>query len=232
MKKILLVEDDLIMQETVQKCLNKDYEIVTCATLAAAADVLAGDSSIALAIVDRGLPDGDGLSLVSDIRRDSRISTIPLIFLSGRDSESDKVSGFFAGADDYVTKPFSVLELRARVMARLRTTSSSKIAKGNLEIDLDSHRAFSLTNGARTEIELTRIELKLLVVFIHGMGRVLSRDSLLEKVWGVGCHVSDRVIDSHVSHLRRKISGNGLSLRSLRGEGYRLDEEAAVLQAA
>ena len=225
MRKILFVDDDESLQRALQAVFRAEFQLVHCATIAKAREALSEGGDIALAIIDRRLPDGDGLALSTEIRNDAQHASLPIIFLSGLASESDRISGFYAGADDYVTKPFSILELKARVSARLRASAPTRIAVGALEIDIEGHRVFDISKPERPEVLLTRTELKLLIVFAQAIGEVVSRESLLLKVWGNETHVNDRVIDSHISHLRKKIQVHGLALESLRGEGYRLDIE-------
>lgn len=221
MKKILFIDDDEVTHKLVQHSLGTDYQVIPCYTLAEANGILDTVKNLAAVIIDRKLPDGDGLTICSRIRQEVQFHNLPIIFLSGADAEIDKVGAFFAGADDYVTKPFGLLELKARIQARLRN-SLKKISAGNIEVDLDSQRAqFKGPKGHET-IELTRIEFKILATFIQSIEQVFSREGLLLKVWGSECNVSDRVVDSHISHLRKKISHTGIILESLRGEGYRM----------
>lgn len=224
MRNVLLVDDDPIMHMTVNLALKAEFGVIECFNLSEARTVLMNRDDIALVILDRMLPDGDGLQLCQDIREDSRFGPIPIVFLSSLIQESDKVSGFFAGADDYVTKPFSGLELRARIQARLRNQMQNLLA-GNLELDVSAHRAFMKQQSQKLPLDLTRTEFKLLTLLIQSLGQVLPREVLLTKVWGDALNVNDRVVDTHISHLRRKIKGSGLSLQCLRGEGYRLDRE-------
>lgn len=224
MVNVLLVEDDPITKEIVTKSIGKFFSFICCSSIAEAQAILDQDQAISMVIVDRRLPDGDGLRLCDSIRGDQRRQGTPVIFLTACESESDKLSGFFAGADDYITKPFSPLELKARILARLRARNGGQsLSAGRLAIDLEGHRVHQI-DGQQTpvEIDLTRIEFKLLVTLALSLDKVLSRETLLHKVWGENCHVSDRAVDSHISHLRKKIAGAGLHLESLRGEGYRL----------
>lgn len=225
MKHILVIDDDQATHLKVKAALGGEYEIFSCLDLKEAEEILSKREDISLALIDRMLPDGDGLLLCQKIRADDRLKQIPIIFLSGLTSESDKVSGLFAGADDYISKPFGGLELRARIQARLRTQTKTLVAS-RVELDLGTHRAFVNDPNGKREIILTRTEFKILTSLLQAMGQVLSRETLLQKVWGDHCNVNDRVIDTHISHLRKKIEGSGLSLQSSRGEGYRLDYEA------
>lgn len=222
MNKILLIEDDLMTHSIVKHTLSPEYEVLTCTTLAEAKLIITTDIEITAFIVDRFLPDGDGVSMCSLIRQDSLRASCPLIFLSSAQSETDKIGAFYAGADDYITKPFSPLELKARLQARLRRIKNTIFA-GNIQFEVDSHRAFiKEANGLFSELSLTRIEYMMLLTFIKSLDQVFTREHLLQKIWGTETHVSDRVIDSHVSHLRKKLISSNLRLESLRKEGYRL----------
>lgn len=226
MKYVLLVDDDPMMHTTVKLALKSEFGVLGCFNLTEAQTLLSTRDDIVLVLLDRMLPDGDGLQLCQKIREDGDLAPIPIIFLSSLINESDRVSGFYAGADDYITKPFSALELRARVQARLRTQMQNLIA-GKLVIDVSAHRVFLKDDQHATLLDLTRTEFKLLTFLIQSLGQVLSRELLLSKAWGDSMNVSDRVVDTHISHLRKKIKGSGLSLQSLRGEGYRLDYESS-----
>lgn len=221
MKKILFVDDDEVTHKMVRHSLSGELPVISCFSLAEADKILESETEIAAVIIDRGLPDGDGISLCTRVRGIPHLKSVPIIFLSSASAETDKVGAFFAGADDYVTKPFGLLELKARIQARLRNRGS-RLALGNLEINIESQRASFREGDQVSELDLTRTEFKILVTLMQSPDQVFGRESLLDKVWGVGCHVSDRVVDSHVSHLRRKISHTGVLLESLRGEGYRL----------
>jgi len=177
-----------------------------------------------LVILDLLLPGMDGFEVCRYIRRDERLSRIPIIILSVKDSEIDKVVGLELGADDYLTKPFSTRELIARVKAVLRRygvaggNKASLIKRGSLLVDLET---MEVTLSGR-RVELTPIEFKLLVVFLQNPGRVFTREDLLERLWG-GKFVVDRTVDVHINNLRRKLGEAGKAIKSLRGVGYKLE---------
>lgn len=232
MKKILLVDDDLTIHTIIKGIVKDQWAVVSCASLNEANAFLDQENSPPLlAIIDRMLPDGDGVTLCNRIRSDSRLSSIPIIFLSALNSEAEKVTGLFAGADDYISKPFGVLEMKARIQARLRQ-GQKKISLGNLSVDLASHRVFIQKSEGVVEVELTRREFKILMTLIQSPDQIFSRELLLSKVWGEDTNVSDRVVDTSMSHLRKKIAGCGLILEALRGEGYRISVEPKNTQAA
>lgn len=182
---------------------------------------MAKDTPFDLFIIDRVLPDGDGLSICQKIRQDERIQNIPIIFLSASTLEADKVAGLFAGADDYISKPFGGLELRARIYARLKSVST-QFSIQDLLFEVNSSRVYLVACKNKIEIQLTRIEFKILLMLAKSPDKIFSRSLILDQVWGSDMHVNDRVVDAHISHLRRKISESSLTIESLRGEGYRL----------
>jgi len=177
-----------------------------------------------LILLDVMLPKKDGFDVCRELRR-AGIRT-PIILLTARTQEAEKVLGFEHGADDYVTKPFSPRELRARIKAVLRRTTGGDrpdtYAFGEVEVDFG--RAELRREGRA--IEVTPLELKLLGTFIGRRGRVLTRDQLLDAAWPPGVHVTDRAVDAHIVNLRRKIEAHPEEPRfvvSVRGLGYRFD---------
>lgn len=230
-KKILLIEDDPIIHRLVQAALKGEFEVQCATSVAACEELLQSKNEFNLFIVDRTLPDGDGLNLCAKIKEYTHLSHVPVIFLSAKDTEADKVSGLFAGADDYITKPFGPLELRARIQARLRSTAK-KLTAGDIKLDPESLRVWQTLNGDKNEILVTPIEFKILSSLVQSVGQVLQRQVLLDRVWGPDCHINDRVVDTHVSHLRKKLAGSQLSIEALRGEGYRLNILNSPSQAA
>jgi two-component system alkaline phosphatase synthesis response regulator PhoP len=176
-----------------------------------------------LVLLDVMLPRKDGFEVCRELRR-AGLKT-PILLLTARSQEVEKVMGLEWGADDYVTKPFSPPELRARIKALLRRASGGEEAIYRFgEVEVDFARC-ELRRGGRT-IEMTALELRLLAAFIRNRGRVLSRQKLLDEAWGPGTFITDRVVDNHVVELRKKIEAephNPLYLVSLRGLGYRFD---------
>lgn len=219
MKRILLIDDEPVTHTMVRNAVKSEIEVVSCYQLSEARELLQKYPNIQAILIDRMLPDGDGISLCGEIRSNESLQHLPIIFLSSKLTEADKLSGFSAGADDYVSKPFSPLELKARILARLRQFFR-KIVLGELQVDLNSQTASRL--GSEAELNLTRIEFKILSVLIQSPGQIFSRNQLLDRVWGGDTHTTDRVVDTHISHLRKKIQGFGVQLEALRGEGYRI----------
>ena len=178
-----------------------------------------------LIILDLMLPGMDGIELLSRLRRESQVY---VIMLTARTEETDKIVGLSVGADDYVTKPFSPRELTARVKAALRRIQTG--ASSRSETSVYSFRHLRMDVGARTlsvdqdPIELTTIEYDLLMALIENRGRVLSREQLLEKVWGGEYFGDQRVVDVHLGHVRQKLGRDDLIV-TVRGIGYRFEDE-------
>ena len=176
-----------------------------------------------LIVLDVMLPRKDGFDVCRDLRRSGILT--PIILLTARTQEAERVLGLELGADDYVSKPFSPRELRARIKAVLRRQSPGGAETFRFgDVDVDFARAEVRRDG-RT-IDLTKLEFKLLETFIRRRGRLLTRDQLLEAAWDHNTHVADRAVDAHIVNLRRKIEPHPAEprfLRSVRGLGYRFD---------
>jgi two-component system phosphate regulon response regulator PhoB/two-component system alkaline phosphatase synthesis response regulator PhoP len=170
------------------------------------------------------LPETDGFEVCRQIRRSERLAGIPVIMLTAKGDESDKVVGLELGADDYVTKPFSVKELVARIHAVLRRPAGGeavrRIALGPLAVDLDK---FEVTvEGER--IELTATEFKILQLLASKPGRVFTRDQILDHLWGDEKAVIDRTVDVHIRNLREKLGPAASLIKNIRGVGYKVEE--------
>jgi two-component system, OmpR family, alkaline phosphatase synthesis response regulator PhoP len=225
MTKILVVDDEPSITNLVSAYLKPEgYEIYT------AADGNAGLKAARafkpdLIILDIMLPGMDGIELLSILRRESEVY---VIMLTARTEETDKIVGLSVGADDYVTKPFSPRELVARVKAALRRLKTA--AGSNEEGIVLSFKHIRIDTGARTvhvdenPIELTAIEFDLLKALAENRGRVLSREQLLEKVWGGEYFGEMRVVDVHLGHIRQKLGRDDL-IATVRGVGYRFEDE-------
>lgn len=229
--RILLVDDDLDVADFARSTLEPEgFEVLHAKDLFQARGLLSR-GSVDLVLLDRRLPDGDGLDLCRELRADPRISATPVLFLSSKKSVSDKVSGLSVGGDDYLPKPFDGSELTARVRALLRRTATAAaparvLRSGEFEVDLSGRTA----RAAGKSVELTSKEFDLLHAFLECRGRVLSRAFLLERVWGIdrAAEVESRVVDVTVSSLRRKLGAAGARIVSVIGHGYRLDEPAST----
>jgi len=179
-----------------------------------------------LVLLDLMLPDVPGTELCRQIKSDPRTKHLPVVMLTAKGEEVDRVVGFEIGADDYVTKPFSVRELVLRLKAVVRRAGASKTAErppeqvGPIRVDVDAHRVY--VDGS--EVTLTPLEFKLLSTLMARLGRVQSREQLLEDVWEMSSEVETRTVDTHVKRLREKLGTGRELLETVRGIGYRLVE--------
>jgi DNA-binding response OmpR family regulator len=223
MARILVVEDEPPIASALEDDLKLEGYEVEVVRDGDTASRRAREQSFDLIILDVMLPHKDGFEVCRELRR-AGLRT-PVILLTAKTQESDKVLGLELGADDYVTKPFSPRELRARVKAALRRTAGEmpEIYRfGDAEVDFTR---CELRRGGRA-LEMTPIEFKLLAAFIRHRGQTLSREKLLDDVWGRETFVTDRVVDTHVTNLRKKIESKPSEPRFLvnvRGMGYRFE---------
>jgi len=183
-----------------------------------------GRETPALLLLDLMLPETDGLEVCRRIRRTERLAGIPVIMLTAKGDESDKVVGLELGADDYMTKPFSVKELVARIHAVLRRPAGGeaarRIALGPLVIDLDKFEM--AVEGAK--VDLTATEFKILQLLASKPGRVFTRDQILDHLWGDEKAVVDRTVDVHIRNLREKLGPAASLVKNIRGVGYKVEE--------
>jgi two-component system, OmpR family, alkaline phosphatase synthesis response regulator PhoP len=226
MKRVLVVEDDPDIVELIVHYLRAEgFEVEARDDGRRALEVLrAGHHH--LVILDLQLPGMDGLSLCAELRRDKRTHALPVIMLTARSDEADRVVGLEVGADDYVVKPFSPKELVARVRALLRRLErpedeGAPLVLGGLEIDTARHTA----RWEGEPVHLTAKEFALLVALIEAKGRVLSRQALLEQAWGYSYAEGTRTVDVHVRRLREKLPGIADRLITVKSLGYRMVRE-------
>mgnify|MGYP001609093259 CR=1 FL=1 len=223
MARVLIVEDEPDIVLSLEEDLRRQGYQTGTAGNGEAALRLAREGGWDLILLDVMLPGMDGFDVCRELRR-AGVKT-PVILLTARAHEAEKVLGLDAGADDYVTKPFSLHELRARIRAVLRRTGEDTpgvYGFGDCEVDFS--RA-ELRRGGQT-VEVTAQELRLLSAFIRSRGRVLSREQLIEAAWGAGMAITDRAVDTHVFNLRKKIEpvpSEPRFLIGVRGLGYRFD---------
>jgi DNA-binding response OmpR family regulator len=227
--KVLVVEDEPGIALGLRNDLTLEGYAVEVANDGETASQLAREASFDLILLDVMLPKKDGFAVCRDLRR-AGVKT-PVILLTARAQEAEKVLGLELGADDYVTKPFSPLELCARIKAVLRRTASDVppvFHFGNVEVDFSRCTA----KRAGASVELTPLEFKVLSTLIHARGRLLSRDQLITQVWGEGVSITDRVVDNHIMNLRRKLEDTPAEPRyllSVRGLGYRFENSEGSL---
>ena len=227
---VLIVEDEPDIRKTIDYNLSKEsFKVVQAESIAEGEKALAANK-IDVIILDLMLPDGSGLTLCRDIKSNAKTKHIPVIILTAKTEEVDRIVGFELGADDYVTKPFSVRELILRVKAILKRgidspqqeNNISDMEVGDLRLNLDAHQAFVRDE----EIALTALEFRLLKHLLDRRGRVQTRDQLLEEVWGYSSDVTTRTVDTHIKRLREKLLGAGDCIQTIRGVGYRFARSA------
>jgi two-component system, OmpR family, phosphate regulon response regulator PhoB len=227
--RLLIVEDDEALITLLEYNLTSQGYDCRVARSGDEAMITLEEDMVDLVILDWMLPDGvSGIEVCRRIRAKPEIKGLPVIMLTARGEEADRIRGLTTGADDYVVKPFSVAELSARVEALLRRSAPERIANeiqvGTVRLDRNAHR---VTRGGR-EVRLGPTEYRLLEVFLESAGRVLSRPQLLDAVWGRDGEIDERTVDVHVGRLRKAlIRGNEVDpIRTVRGAGYVLEKDS------
>lgn len=232
MKKILLIEDDADIFTLVQYNLEKEGFAFAGAKTGRGSLDLCRREKPDLIILDIMLPDSDGLDICRGLRRDPELAHIPIIFLTARAAETDRIVGLELGANDYIVKPFYVRELIARVRTQFRTaaTQSNVLRDGELELN----RTACQVKLRGEELSLTATEFRMLDCLMSRPGVVFSREQLLDAVWGSNHAITDRAVDVYILRLRQKVESNPANperIRSVRGFGYTFKpaaEEALV----
>jgi len=222
-QKILIIEDEPDIRKTLEYNISREgYKVESASSLSEGKEQI-NSSDFSLILLDLMLPDGSGLDLCREIKSDKDKSSTPIIILTAKDDEVDKVVGFELGADDYVTKPFSIRELILRIKAILKRGESKKETLevqrqfGELTMDIDSHEVFVNSE----QIILTALEFRLLRQLVDRRGRVQSREQLLSDVWGYSAEVTTRTVDTHIKRLREKLGTMGKYVQTIRGVGYK-----------
>ena len=220
---ILVIEDEPDIRKNLEYNLAREgFKVSAVGSLSDANETLK-NNVFSLILLDLMLPDGSGLDLCKKIKGNPETESTPIIILTAKDDEVDRVVGFELGADDYVTKPFSVRELILRVKAILkRGNKKSDVVEverqfGDLKIDVESHEV----HVDSSLIELTALEFRLLRELVDKRGRVQSRDQLLSEVWGYNSEVTTRTVDTHIKRLREKLGSMGKYVQTIRGVGYK-----------
>jgi DNA-binding response OmpR family regulator len=224
--RVLVVDTDL-SQTSVRKSLGRDFDVV-CASSASEALEQLETSGFDAIIQEINLPDRSGFQLCADIVSDERYRDIPVIVLSDRSETQDKVMAFSLGAQDFVSKPYDPLELRARIEARARLRGDrlgkvTVVRVGDIEIDASYQRVTLRRAGEPPQaVSLTMVEFRILYCMATRKEMVLSRSQLLEEVWGKNLYVLDRTVDKHICSLRAKLMSDTHAIKTVTGVGYRL----------
>jgi len=221
---ILVVEDEAAQREILAYNLQAEGFRVSCAEDGEAGLLAVAEDPPDVIVLDWMMPHLSGIEVCRQLKIRSETRSIPIIMLSARSEDIDKVRGLETGAEDYVVKPYSVAELMARVRAQLRrvrpATVGQVLAYGDIALDAETHRV----TRADAEVKLGPTEFRLLAIFMEKPGRVWSREALLDRVWGRDVYVDTRTVDVHVGRLRKALSqaGGDDPLRTVRGAGYAL----------
>lgn len=225
-KQVVIAEDDQALREILNYNLKKRGFDVRNASNGEEAMLLIKESIPHLLLLDWMMPPPSGIQICRQIRQNKSTNKLPIIILTARGEQDDKVLGLEAGADDYIVKPFSPSELLARIRALLRrsainSSSESKLVQGSIQLDLNEHRVYRNNKI----IHLGPTEFKLLKFFLENPGRVFSREQLLDAVWGHGIFIESRTVDTHIRRLRKTMNVEGEKdfIRTVRSAGYSLE---------
>ena len=227
MEKILLIEDDADIREMLIDYLSGDGYEITAYADGVSVGVFTDITDYSLALVDLMLPQSNGFELIKKIRE---ISTLPIIIITAKNSDHDKARGLSLGADDYVTKPFSIVELSARIKANIRrvamydvqTPTENIIQLKDLQIDLSAH----IVKRGTDFIDLTRTEFDILVYLSKNRNRALSKESIYQKIWKEPYYGNENVLNTHMNRLRNKLkNGDNEYIKTLWGIGYKIMED-------
>ena len=224
MALIYIVEDDQNIREIESFALkNSGYQIrdfSNAAEFYQAMKVIRPD----LVLLDIMLPEEDGMEILQKLRKNPDTRRLPVIMVTAKSTELDRVKGLDGGADDYIVKPFGVMELISRVKAVLRRSGSHapgevEVISGNIRMNMEKHRVYVDETG----VELTYKEFELLRVFLNNAGNVMTRELLMDRVWGTTYEGESRTLDMHIKTLRQKLGAAGERIRTVRNVGYRLE---------
>lgn len=226
-KQILFIEDESAIRELVRIAITQEKYTLWEADCVRRGEQLLGEHGVDLILLDWMLPDESGVDLARRLKKDRHTRDIPIIMLTARTEESDKIRGFDVGVDDYLTKPFSPRELLARIKAVLRRGQTGNpenlIEFKQLKMDLAGYRL----TIADTSLNLGPTEYRLLQFFLSHQERVFTRDQLLDRVWGKNVYIEDRTVDVHIRRLRKALEPHQYDqyIQTVRGAGYRFSEQ-------
>jgi DNA-binding response OmpR family regulator len=220
MARVLLAEDDAGIREPLARALKREGYEVDAVANGVDASRLRSEHEYALLVLDIGLPGRSGLELCREARRENR--GVPIMLLTAQDGELDTVAGLDAGADDYVTKPFRLAELLARVRAQVRRSTPDRLSAGDVVVDAAARRAWV----GEQQLDLTPKEFDLLALLVRNAGQVVVRERIMDKVWDENWFGSTKTLDMHVSSLRKKLGDEAAAperITTVRGVGLRFE---------
>ena len=221
---VILIVDDIEVNRVILKGIfEQDYKVIEADDGTTALDILNRGTKVDIILLDIIMPVMNGIDFLKEIKKNKSYSEIPVIMVTAKTSEIDAVKGLDMGADDYITKPFGVMELVSRTKAVLRRTAKkvkTVLVYKNIEIDENKHTV--LVDGA--EIDLTYKEYEILKHLIRNKGIVLTRDRLMEIVWGYNFEQGNRTVDVHIQSLRKKLGTAGEHIKTIRNVGYKVGE--------
>lgn len=235
MKQVLLIEDDQTIALTSQSLLKPVCQLTHTISLKESYEIIQ-KINYDMILLDLGLPDGDGFSFVEKLNNQNVKNYIPIVIISADENEATKVKAFEMGAFDYIQKPFSLLEMKARISSHLnrneknRFDSNTNIIDLNNKIKLNSknHQLQIFCNNELKSFELTNKEFYILRTFLENPNKILDRSEIMNNVWGGDFHLTDRTIDTHISAIRKKLGQYSRCIKAVRGIGYQFITEGVA----
>ena len=228
MSRILSIEDSPEFQ-SLFSVVFREHSVTQVGTISEAMNQFnSNECKYDIILLDISLPDGNGMKILPQLRNSKAYRNTPVIVISGDTDTLTKVAAFGVGADDYITKPLDVSELKARVEAKLRTTQmqmSEKLKLEYLDLSIDKDRMTVEINNEKAgklRIDLTPIEFRILCLLVNRPEMVFSRELIIENIWGVGRHITTRTVDAHISHLRSKLELSQVQIETVLSFGYKL----------
>ena len=231
--KILSIEDSAEFQILIQATLGNQYQLEKATSLSEARAKIQ-TNEFSLILLDVGLPDGDGFSFCTELKNNPRTAQVPVVFLTGKSDTIHKVMAFNLGAEDYLVKPFDPLELKARVDVRLKKLQVGNTQKVLPGLKIDFHRSLVEIESERgwEALDLTSTEYKILTFLVQNQSAILSRNQIIDHVWGNKVYILDRNVDSHISALRKKMQPHAAYIRAVHGLGHKFSVELPKKKSA
>lgn len=223
-KKILFVEDTPETQLILQSLL-KDYKVITCVSLEEATRSL-NHGPFAAIILDIELPDGDGLRFLAECP-DAIKKQAAIFIISGKNALANKAMAFTYGADDFISKPFDPIEVKMRIDAKIRKMSEQNSSNENFKIEdlmvnVAEQRLYLENENEAVQINFTSLEFRIFTFLSKNRDKVISRDEIINHIWGGRVHITDRTVDAHIAHIRKKIAPSRVKIETVFGSGYKL----------